>query len=165
MTREGELSISVRLHARDVRWAARRYLFSWRGLATPFLLLCSSVASAIKGQPLMASVFLALAPALFIIVPLISAVTAMRNPAMQSAFHHTFSDTGILSRFLGGSLQAEWSLIRNADESPRYFAIQAKRGGLPMLVPKDQLTEADISALRRVLKLHLQANAKLLASN
>ncbi len=84
----------------------------------------------------------------------------MRNPAMKYPFCHTFSPSGISTKFHGGSLSVEWALIKKVKETKNYMCIYGQRG-LPMLLPKNQLDHAQLASLKALLELHLQTNARI----
>ena len=79
---------------------------------------------------------------------------------MRAPFRHTFSASGISSEFAGGSLSLDWQHIRRASETRHHIGIWGERG-VPMVLPKSQVSSADLEALREILRSHLQNNAKL----
>ena len=97
---------------------------------------------------------------LFVLTPWLQAVISMRNPIMASPFRHAFSDSGIASAFEGGSISLDWSQVRRATETARFVGIWGKRG-IPMVLPKNQLSVRELTALREILRAHLNDNAKL----
>jgi hypothetical protein len=89
------------------------------------------------------------------------AALAMRNPIMQAPIVHTFSAMGVSSKFKGGTLSMEWGMAKGATETDRYVSILAKRG-TPLLVPKDQITDAELQSLRSILRGYLGTEARLM---
>jgi hypothetical protein len=81
---------------------------------------------------------------------------------MQSPVYHTFSASGISSKFRGGSIELDWELMRTARETRRYISIWGKRRS-PMLIPKSQVGEAELASLKNILQSHLKTGAKLRA--
>ncbi len=156
-----DLTISIQLRPKDVRWAMFLYCLTAPRLAFYAVLVCGSLYS---GNPRLA--YFAVAAVLFVLVllPWIQAGAAMRNPMMRSPIYHTFSASGISSKFQGGSLGLEWPLLRKARETRHYISIWGKRG-TPMIVPKNQLNEVELASLRSNLRFYMQARASLNESN
>jgi hypothetical protein len=149
---------------RDAHWAALLYLLNVRFLAINAIIICGSAYAASKGHPIQAYYALFTVFFLFGVFPWIQAATAMRNPMMQAPIHHTFSASGISSKFQGGNIGLDWYLVRSAREMRKHIAIWGKRGG-PMLIPKNQLSQTDLVTLRSILQRRLQTRAKLESSN
>lgn len=156
-----DVSICVKLTARDVRRATLLYLISPRFLAFVAVIVCVSFLNTLMNGGYV-QLYVVLLPLLFVFagLPWIQAAISMRNPTMKFPFCHTFSPLGISTKFQGGSISLEWSNIKRAAESERYIAIWGKRGA-PLLIPKIQLREDHLSPLRTVLKLNLHDKAKL----
>src|SRR5258708_2371891 len=153
-----ELTISVQLRAKDVRWATQRYLFSPRFLSV-ILVSVTVFAWRVRGT---AGVYITGISLVFVfgIAPWFNAAISMRKPVMQAPLHHTFSATGISTKFQGGSLSLDWQHIAGANENREYVSIQGKAGA-PMVIPKAQVGEADLASLRSILVRHLQTQARV----
>jgi hypothetical protein len=74
---------------------------------------------------------------------------------------YRFSDTGIEVEYATGKALLRWSALKNANESRGYFRIfvSNRRGGF--LIPKNQLTAAELTSVRSFLRKHLNAKAHL----
>ena len=159
-----DLTISVQLNARDAHWATISYLLNLPFLAIIAVIVCGSVYEVSLGDTRQAYIAAFVVFFAFVVLPWIQAALSMRNPMMRSPIYHTFSASGISSRFQGGNIGLDWQLVRSARESGRYISIRGKRGG-PMLIPKRQLGEVELVSLRGILQRHLLTRAKLKAPN
>jgi hypothetical protein len=132
----GDLTISVQLHAKDVRRATIMYLLNWPLLTLLAIVVCGTAYISIASDDLSQAYITALVVLfVFVLLPWIQAAVSMRNPMMQSPICHTFSASGITSTFQGGHIGLEWQLVKKARETGRYISIWGKQG-VPMLVPK-----------------------------
>jgi hypothetical protein len=156
-----ELTISVQLHTRDAYWATLLYLFKVRRLVSVAVFVCGVAYVASLGYLVPAFIAASSIPLVFVLL-WIQAAVSMRNPMMQSPIYHTFSPSGISSKFQGGHIALDWELVRSASETGKYVSIWAK-GGLPMILPKSQVGEAELAALKNILQRHLKTGAKLSA--
>src|SRR5437773_2586007 len=151
----GDLTISVQLHAKDVRRGTIMYLLNWPLLTLSVVVACGTAYVTVTSGDLSQAYLPALLVLfVFVLVPWIQAAISMRNPMMQSPIFHTFSASGITSKFQGGHLGLEWQLLRKAQETGWYISIWGKRG-MPMLVPKNQLGKIELATLRTILQRHL----------
>ena len=149
-----DLTISVQLHARDVYAATLLYLFKVRRLVSVAVIACLVAYFASLGILVPTFIAASSIPLLFVLL-WIQAKVAMRNPMMQSPIYHTFSSSGISSKFQGGHGALDWELLRSARETHNYISIWAKRG-LPMMIPKSQLGEVELASLKNILQSHLK---------
>jgi hypothetical protein len=155
-----DVSISVRLSASDVRWATMQGALNALNVVA---LLVAAVGVPVRFglAPVDYLVMLVLGGLfLFVIAPRIQAAISFRSPTMRFPFRHAFSTSDVTSAFEGGSLSLDWSHIRKARESSRYIGIWGKRG-IPMVIPKSQVANTDLAALREILRSHLQSKARL----
>jgi hypothetical protein len=161
MNPPNDLTISVQLRAKDVAWSTRQYLFSRRFLPSLAILMSVTAFALSVGAFSAAYICGAVMIFIFVMLPWIRAAIAMRNPVMQSTFCHTFSDSGIATKFQGGSIALDWQHIGSAKETREYVGIRGKRGA-PMVIPKSQLGAEELASLRKILVHHLQNRAKVL---
>ena len=166
------VSISVKLSVPDVRWATLQHVKHgwtknrWQLLAyiafwcvSLYLYVTVDTYLVHLTSSLLVTFLLVIPAFAFIALPWIQAVVSMRNPIMQAPFHHTFSESGISSRFAGGSVTAEWSLLGHAEETSRYIGVWGKRG-VPLTIPKSQLTDEEVKSLRSILRFYLPCDLK-----
>jgi hypothetical protein len=155
-----DVSISVRLGASDVHWATMQGALNALNFVA-LLVVAVGVPARFGLAPVHYLMLLVLGGLfLFVVSPWIQAAISFRSPAMRFPFRHAFSTSGVKSAFEGGSLSLDWSHIRKARESSRYIGIWGKRG-IPMVIPKSRLANTDLTALREILRSHLQNKAKL----
>ena len=151
MLSEG-LTIEVRLSARDVRWALFQVMKRAKWLLLfPLMALAMYLLGDAKG----AFVTLCLAPALFVVIPWAQAATSMRNPQMSAPIRHTFTAKGIQHEFRESAITVKWDVIQRATESEDYIGIWGKTG-VPVAIPKPQLTAEELGTLRQVLRDHVK---------
>ena len=153
-----DVIIQVRLCARDVRWATFQY--ASRSKFNLFILAFAAYEGWLAGPVAAVGLILLAGLVVAFLSPWFNAWMSSRNPNMKEPFVHTFTGTGILSQFKSGSVSANWSLVRKASESTKYIAIWGKTG-IPLTIPKVQLTPVEILFLRRVLRQHLGDKANL----
>jgi hypothetical protein len=93
------------------------------------------------------------------ILPWSVILLAYRGTLLKSPVKHTFSETGIASVIHPIKYFTEWSLAKGAMENRRYILITHSNGFV--LLPKKQLGEAQMAAVRGILRREMKEKARL----
>ena len=93
-------------------------------------------------------------------LPYLQTRAAMKSPNFGGLITFTVSDHGI--EFTGEHANARiaWTMVKGISEMHHAILIHLKPAGF-QIVPKGQLSQADVAAFRNVLRLHAQGKVKL----
>jgi len=94
------------------------------------------------------------------IVMLLRARSVTKYPNILSPISFTFSDSGITTKYVNSRMEADWSLATGAFETAAFIFVGMQRGSFHP-IPKAQLTNAQITRLREILRSHVSKKAKL----
>jgi hypothetical protein len=95
----------------------------------------------------------------FGVLPVVQVLRMRNHPGIKSDTQHGFSATSISTIMGPISNFADWSFARDAKEDNRHITVRFKSGAV--LLPKNQLGKEDITAIRAVIRQHLQDRAVL----
>lgn len=93
------------------------------------------------------------------ILPWSVILLAYRGTLLKSPVKHTFSENGIASAIHPIKYFTEWSFVKAAMENRRYLLITHRNGFV--LLPKKQLGEAQMAAVRSILRRQMKEKARL----
>jgi hypothetical protein len=93
----------------------------------------------------------------FLVVTFFAVVYARRKGL--AANETTISGVGITTDWGSRSYSVRWEWIKDASESDRYVWVRFKTGHV--LIPKRQLTESNLAAVRAILREHLREKARV----
>lgn len=93
------------------------------------------------------------------VLPLVQVVRMRNSPGINSDTQHGFSATGISTTMGPVSNFAEWSFAKDAREDDRHITVRFKSGAV--LLPKNQLREDELTAIRTVIRQNMPDRAVL----
>ena len=97
---------------------------------------------------------------LFVVLPLISAFNAAKNPNAAGPVTLTISAAGLESTTEHAHVRTDWIAVRNVSESRRSIFITLQSSG-SLVVPKRRLSDEQIRSLRDALRLYAPGGARL----
>jgi hypothetical protein len=109
-----------------------------------------------EGSPSMSCAMLLL---FFGVLPLVQLLRVRRGPGVNSDTQHGFSATGISTTMGPVSNFADWSFAKDAKEDKRHITVRFKSGAV--LLPKDQLRDEQVTAIRAVIRQNMHNRAVL----
>jgi capsule polysaccharide modification protein KpsS len=95
----------------------------------------------------------------FGVLPLVQLLRVRRGPGVNSDTQHGFSATGISTTRGPVSNFADWSFAKDAKEDKRHITVRFKSGAV--LLPKDQLRDEQVTAIRAVIRQNMHNRAVL----
>jgi site-specific recombinase XerD len=95
----------------------------------------------------------------FGVLPLVQVLRMRNSPGVNSDTQHGFSATGISTMMGPVSNFAEWSFAKDAKEDNRHITVRFKSGAV--LLPKNQLREEEVTAIRAAIRQNMHDRAVL----
>lgn len=96
----------------------------------------------------------------FLGVPYAQARSAMKNPSFRGPLVYTFSGEGILTEGKYASGRMDWELVKGVSESDRYIFVRMAQDCFHV-IPKNQVSEADTSTLKSILRTCVKGKVRL----
>jgi hypothetical protein len=152
------IEVTVRLNKLSLYWYWMKALTRFPavlGFLLPIALVAYNEARMDRGF----YVTLGLSLFLFVGLPWAAILLLYRNTLLKNPVRFTFSDSGISTVLPPVSNFVEWSFASRAIENSRYILIFLKNGFV--LLPKDQMSESDVMAVRFMIGEHMKSNARL----
>jgi hypothetical protein len=95
----------------------------------------------------------------FLVLTFVAVIYARRKGLAETTYQ--ISGCGITTDWGSRSYSVRWEWVKDAIESDRYVWVRFKAGHV--LIPKKQLTESNLAAVRAILREHLREKARVRA--
>lgn len=156
-----ELTITIQLQKRLLfRAIFRKQITSLSGWVVP-VMATAIAAVALRREPIgvVGAVFVGVA--MLFIFPWSLSKASAKNPGALAPITYTFDESGVSAVYVNGETRSAWSLVVRAFETANEVFVVMQSGSFH-LIPKAQVNERELAALREILQRHLGAQARRL---